>query len=146
MASGRTHSTVALIAAGVVPLAVHIFYPNWPLDSIVKGLLIGWLITPDEDVDGTTFEEERLEHIPLIGPFLGWIWCVVWFPYARAIPHRHPLSHWPPFGTLGRFLYLYLWAWVIASCIGINLPLKVDWWLIGAWMLQDTLHLIADYV
>lgn len=146
MASGRTHSTVALIAAGVVPLAVHIFYPNWPLGSIVKGLIIGWLITPDVDIDAQTYEEERLEKLPFIGPFLGYLWQVLWYPYARAIPHRSPLSHWPPLATFLRFLYLWVWGWVIMNCIGQNLPLAVDPWFLGAWAFQDALHWIGDHL
>lgn len=146
MASGRTHAAVALIAAAVVPLAVYIYKPDWPLGPIVKGLLVGWLITPDVDIDDKTYEEERLENLPLIGPLLGYIWQVSWYPYARAIPHRSPLSHWPPLATFLRYLYLWGWAWIIMSCLGQNLPLAVDLWFLGAWAVQDLLHLAFDYL
>jgi uncharacterized metal-binding protein len=160
MASGKTHSRVAiaLLVGGVIYVAAA--QPTWPLERIAAGLFAGFIITPDEDIDGRTAEEDRIAKIPILGKPLAIIWMSFWSLYAFSIPHRHPLSHWPIIGTLFRAAYLTLWLLALALLMGWcggerNGVAPFDWlciwhylwpWGLMAWAVQDLGHAAFDYL
>lgn len=164
MSTGRTHATFAwglsipltftgayLYASGYPDLGIGVWW----------GTLAGILITPDADLEGTTWEERRLYNLSLL---LGLLWQWAWFLYARAIPHRG-ISHIPILGTITRIGYLvfvsYMATWIVngawlnycqfAGCAPqqVSIPWNViqplTWaGLIIAWVAQDMGHLLLD--
>lgn len=146
MASGRTHqiASASAFVVGGITCAYYVLPP--PVSqSVLLGLLTGIFISPDLDIDASTAEERLLEKIPIIGPIFSAVWQGIWFPYAKLIPHRSPISHWPILGTAVRAAYLWLIARVILLHFGI-LPPAVDFWFLGAWAIQDTLHWVLDSI
>lgn len=153
MASGKTHSRVALvIAAGGALLAA---IKGWPVEPVVVGLIAGWGMTPDLDQEATTGEERRIRAIPLIGVPISIAWQTLWTPYSLAIPHRAPISHWPLLGTAGRAAYIALWLLAIELMAGAcGSRTIIDWrglwaylwpWGFAAWAIQDIGHWVWDY-
>ena len=148
MADGRSHARAAflVLAAGGA---------GWALGQVpgpvLGGLALGWMVTPDIDLPGTTYEEERVYRLRLgclpIGLLLGLAWEWYWFPYARIVPHRSPWSHLPGLGTAARLLYLALPYLVYGWAFGF------PWWdwgvVLQVWAgmaVQDTVHLVLDAV
>lgn len=164
MATGRTHATVAWGLS--IPLAMlgAYCYLSGYYDLAIGvwcGTLAGILITPDADLEGTTWEERRIYNLL---PLLGLLWQWAWFLYARAVPHRG-ISHTPVLGTLTRLLYIvaisYLLVWMvngawlnycqIANCTPQTVVIpwhRVNEWtwtgLLFAWVVQDMGHLWMD--
>ncbi len=156
MASGENHvKATALIALPAGVLAA-LSGAGWLAGAACSlGCLSGIILSPDLDVEHRTRSEYLVYRY--MGRFLGAAWFAFWWPYARLIPHRHPLSHWPVMGTLGRILYIYfaggaLWfaaAWMIRGR-GVWMPLG-DWlesiyfiWGILGLGLADALHFLMD--
>ena len=105
MADGRTHGTVTVILATAGGLLCTAFTGNLAECAVASaGCLFGLVCDPDLDQPGITPAEGRLLGGKLW--MLGIVWFAIWYPYARLIPHRHMLSHWPIVGTGGRLLYL----------------------------------------
>lgn len=151
MASGKTHQIAcagAFVAGGITCAYLGLIgiLPGKTIESILLGLLVGGLVTPDLDIESSTQEERLLQKIPFIGPVFSGIWETVWFPYAKLLPHRSPFSHWPILGTAGRFFYIYLAARLIMFHLGYNLRLSFDWWFLAAWAVQDTIHWGLDHL
>jgi uncharacterized metal-binding protein len=60
----------------------------------------------------------------------GFLWTWLWYPYARAIPHRSPWSHWPILGTVMRLAYLSIpIIAVMALCHA-----RIDWAVFWDWL------------
>jgi uncharacterized metal-binding protein len=118
MARGKTHALATVTAAGVSGLVLVILagVPISQAAALMAGCFAGLLITPDLDV------EQRVHAAGLVrragGGVLGGLWRLFWWPYARLIPHRHPLSHGPVIGTLVRLVYM------------LAVPVLL-WWLVG---------------
>lgn len=164
MASGRTHAAVAWTLS--IPLGVagaYAYLTGYPAlgIGIGCGTLAGILVTPDADLEGTTWEEQRIYRLSTL---LGLLWQWAWFLYARAIPHRG-ISHTPILGTLTRLIYIVIFfhimiwlvtgAWLhycqIAGCIPqiIRIPwgaIDPQAWggLVAAWSIQDLGHILFD--
>lgn len=112
------------------------------LGAIIGGVLL----SPDLDQDGKTKTETLMERVPL----LGTLWFMFWYPYARAIKHRHWSSHAPIIGTLGRLLYMLLmlsplWYMMFYKW-GLAVPSFPWWgpWTIAGLMLSDSFHWLRD--
>lgn len=151
MASGKTHSRVAVLAGVVGVVATMVWLPEAPLEKVAVGFALGWAVTPDADVDHATVEELWWDRIPLVGRAVGTVYQMVWLPYARLIPHRDALSHWPLVGTAGRIAYMAAWLAAISLIAGRWI---VDWrviwnwiwpWGYAAWAVQDIGHWAFDY-
>ncbi len=80
-------------------------------------------------------------------------WHAYWLPYAFAITHRHPLSHTPVVGTIGRLLYLapgylLLTYLVGGKLLGLEWPMVPDLGYLGYVLLgltlSDTMHWVRD--
>lgn len=155
MSSGKTHAKVTKLLSVPSGIAIMILLPDgiW-MDGVacVIGCLTGLIIEPDLDVDTITTSEWKMVKRFWI---FGMVWVTFWYPYAKLIPHRNPLSHFPIVGTLGRLFYLIL----ISVFIGYMFDLQVDEmmmnievvfnhrlfavWVIGL-MVADTGHCVAD--
>jgi uncharacterized metal-binding protein len=102
------------------------------------------MLTPDLDQERISSSEYTLVKWTL---GLGFLWMMVWYPYARLCKHRSPLSHWPLIGTAGRLLYIGL---VVATAVALGweaprLPLESVLWAIGGLVLSDTMHWLLDW-
>ena len=160
MPSGATHAKWSAV------LAVPCFGAGYLLtrDPVVggacaAGCLLGIPMTPDLDQEGLSAAEHRIVKYTL---GLGFLWAMVWYPYARICPHRGALSHWPLLGTAGRLLYLALyvgllaavgayfdwWAWPQASAPSWLSPespgARAALWALVGLVVSDTAHWAAD--
>ena len=141
MASGKTHKhdSIGLAIGGGVILAMR---RTEPLEIALfsLGALAGIILSPDLDVDHKT-EAERILY--KLGWLPGSLFYVFWLPYAKAIPHRHPISHWPILGTIGRIVYLLpIWG-AIWTFTGFP-PWIYAWAFVGGLMGSDALHWLKD--
>lgn len=153
MASGKTHATIATGAMllGVVGLTLAgDRIPPAPALGAQAGLIMGWLVSPDADQEGSNYEEQRWQGVPIIGWFLYLALRMVWLPYAMIIPHRSLWSHGILLGTLGRMAYVALILWLIPPARPwiswlMGQPVLL-WGLIMGWAVQDALHIALDLV
>ena len=143
MASGRVHARVAFTAASATTIAAWSGRVPWPF---AWGAWFGWFATPDLDMPITTHEERRLYGLPLLGWAIGLLWEWYWFPYARIIPHRSFLSHFPPVGAATRLLYasLPLLAWSSWTGDWSWFNWHLAWQVYLGVQLQDWLHYLLD--
>jgi uncharacterized metal-binding protein len=119
MPSGRIHAACSAILA--VPAAFIPFgaTADWKV-GLAGGLgcLAGIALTPDLDQEGLSSSE----HWIIKATFgLGFLWTMLWYPYARLCKHRSPLSHSPLLGTAGRLLYMGIFV-AIAMYLGWKPP------------------------
>lgn len=152
MASGRTHAKIAgwvlVLAGGASALTLSSLSVPFTL-----GLLNGFLVTPDIDIQATTHEERRWKNFPLFGPIFFLLFSVFWYLYSLLFSHRG-ISHIHIVGTLTRFCYqvgmllplllltpltsgLWMWAQTSEGAIFIGC------WIAGQ-SLQDSIHIITD--
>ena len=157
MASGATHNKGTLLITIPTGIAALTFGAGWPgMLACGLGCLSGVILSPDLDIPHRTHSEYLVYKY--LGKFLGGIWFAFWWPYAKFIPHRSPLSHMPILGTALRMVYLYiLGSFVIFGVTGIagnpqgmpplatfNQPLF--WWWLAGLAVSDGLHYIMDIV
>lgn len=144
MSSGRTHSLASVVAGGIatgVSISSGLSYA----DSIAIGLgcLSGILIGPDADVDTGNVSLAILRDD--FGSIASNLWRIAWYPYARIIPHRHFVSHFPIISTAIRVAYITIVPFVLMRMMQIEITF--DWmfvyWFIGL-CISDTLHAIFD--
>lgn len=140
MANGRTHARYAgnflfLASAGALGLTQIPGYREEAI-ALVLGAVGGWLVTPDIDITGRTYEERR---IWTFSPLLGWLWMAYWYPYAKLIPHRHKLSHMAGIATALRMVYLLWWVPLF-----LDIPPDLFLWAWCTWTAQDVLHWVLD--
>ncbi len=156
MASGAQHIRSTLIISLPMGLSAYAISDLHGGIACLAGVLAGVILSPDLDIKTRTSSEYLVYRY--MGKYLGLIWFMLWYPYSWFIPHRHPLSHWPIFGTLGRLLYLSVGAslvWAGMTWVGTgNLPavtLLPDglftyttlWGIIGL-VSADILHFVMD--
>lgn len=154
MATGKRH------AAGTLMLSSITAGGAWWLTSgdvttainAGAGCLSGLFISPDLDMETVTISEYWLVRWTL---GLGWLWVMLWYPYAVIAKHRSWFSHAPVIGTLGRVMYvglLYLGlAALLRTYFDIFLPSPLailSWpqWLIfmGGLAISDIGHWWLD--
>ena len=103
MASGKAHAMASLIAAmPTAGVAGIMFGPGAGLGA-AAGCLAGIFCGPDQDQQTLVKGEWWIvRYVPVV----GWQWMSLWDIYARLIPHRHWLSHFPIVGTALRLAYM----------------------------------------
>lgn len=158
MPSGKIHAITTTLAAGLLAPAV-VIVAKQPVDHAVAfaaGCMFGLVLTPDLDVDQWTRSHTLVRRSA--GWLVGSLWYLFWWPYARLIPHRSPLSHTPVVGTLLRLMYILalpaMGWWLLASSTAIPLPpipalpapTPQLMWALGGLILVDTLHVVLDYL
>lgn len=109
MPSGKVH---AACSAALSPVAFGTAYAfsgdHLPVAiASAGGCLLGILLTPDLDQENLGMSERWLIKRTL---GLGYVFVMLWYPYARLLPHRSPWSHLPIIGTLGRLAYMGIFA------------------------------------
>jgi len=147
MASGIVHSACSVALAAVSFGAVAGALGQWDAGlACGAGCLAGIFLTPDLDQEGLSRSENTLIKWSL---GLGFLWLMLWYPYAKLIKHRSPLSHFPFLGTAGRLLYLFVLA-AIPAYFGFRLQAPPDsWWPLLGWgvaglALSDIGHYFFD--
>ncbi|MDA0268341.1 MAG: metal-binding protein [Cyanobacteria bacterium] len=109
MPSGRTHDRITWTCLPLVALFGWLLTRHGGLTLVmVVGFLFGGLMF-GPDLDVRSLQSKRWG-------WLGWIWR----PYRSYLRHRSWLSHGPLAGTLGRLLYLGLWA-AIVTLLGLEI-------------------------
>ncbi len=160
MPSGRTHFWLGLVGGAALVYATA-WYAGDPVltRAVAVGAVVGLLVTPDLDQEGSlSFTERLICRVPLV----GWLWVNSWWGYAHFFKHRGA-SHSLIFGTATRVAWLALIAafWLLfaagLACAWDGQP-RADWlplaagWLravfhpaiLVGWYCQDAVHVIAD--
>ena len=126
--------------------ALVLFSTDEPVYAIYSalGCLLGIAISPDLDQEAISGIEWRIVKYTL---GLGFIWLLVWYPYAIMHKHRGS-SHWPVIGTLVRVAYISLLVGIAWFLIGMPEVHLVDGMLyaISGLLASDLLHWLADKV
>lgn len=107
------------------------------------GCLAGIPLTPDLDQETLSTSEYWLIKATL---GLGFLWTMLWYPYARLCKHRSPLSHWPILGTAGRLAYGAIFV-AIAITLGWQPPLipaVAAGCAVAGLLISDIAHWVLD--
>lgn len=152
MANGKGHAAAAnvVIVAGSITAAAAIgagvLHPL-PAAILVSGLVIGKYANPDvrdqEDV------RNHAEHLidKHFGCLVGWLWTLLWYPFATRIKHRNWRSHLPGIATFFAWLWLFLVP-LVACAIFVpswfDIALVVALLTLPGWAVQDLVHLAQD--
>jgi uncharacterized metal-binding protein len=144
MPSGKVHakcSAILAVPAAFIPLGAT---ADWRL-AVAGGLgcLAGIALTPDLDQEGLSSSEYWLIKWTM---GLGFLWTMLWYPYARLCKHRSILSHFPFIGTAGRLAYMGLFVG-IAKYFGWTPPQwPLPWlaWALAGLLLSDIAHWALD--
>jgi uncharacterized metal-binding protein len=147
MPSGKVHAQCSLfLAAPAYGLVAGAMGDHVTGAACALGCLLGIAMTPDLDQEGLSSSESAIIKYTL---GLGFLWTMLWYPYARLIKHRSPLSHFPILGTTGRLLYLgawlllpSYWGWQVVKPSPETLQLVL--WAIGGLALSDLGHYLLD--
>jgi uncharacterized metal-binding protein len=143
MASGKQHAIVSACAAPLAGAALTAALGLKAGAGAAAGCLGGILVGPDLDqVDNAIIHHGERRFIKYV-PVLGYLWLALWDLYARLIPHRHPLSHFPGIGTIGRVG----WLLFVVRVLGFDILTVDHEFLVGVVMglaISDTLHWIMD--
>jgi uncharacterized metal-binding protein len=153
MASGIDHDRAAIALSPVIGTVMFAATGDILLGcAAVMGSYSGIYLSPDLDlIQITRSERLAINHHKI----MGYLFYLYWLPYAYAIPHRHPLSHWPILGTCGRMLYGLVGLLIMGAVIDLFVPgvfnaiIKAIGsyyfmaWLIGL-MVADTGHWVMD--
>lgn len=129
--NGMTHAAITIGLAGAVLYTCRTLgVPESTTNMVAAGCITGIFVHPDLD------QADASRHPSL----------ALWWPYAKLIPHRHPLSHFPILGTFLRTAYLFLIVWIVERTMGIQLqiPPGIEFAFLGL-CLADLGHFIADW-
>lgn len=128
MPSRKVHDTSCLmLGVASVPVGLHLGVPLPYCFLLGAGAISGIFLSPDLDIaDKFRFGFAR----------------IYWYPYSKAIPHRHWISHFPIIGTAIRITYILPLLVLIYLLIPVSWD-KVYYPLIGL-MISDGLHWLLD--
>lgn len=151
MSSGKVHNTFSVSAA--VFGCVSSIAIGDPVGAVLfpLGALTGMWLTPDLDQETTNrIEGKMLRHRFFPVKVLGYVYVFYWLPYAKWLPHRSPISHWPVLGTAVRLIYLSPVLIALALLFGIDFQhillyntREISLFLLGL-VTSDTLHFVLD--
>ena len=141
MSSGRTHAIVSVVVSGVLAgVSVSFDAPLGQSIALVLGCFSGVLVHPDYDL---TINRSYTIIRRDLGA-LWYVWWLVWYPYARLIPHRHFVSHAPVVSTAIRVMYIGWLPYVALRSFDIDIASSLFvWWFVGL-CVSDTLHWVFD--
>lgn len=107
MATGKQHMAGTLVLSPVTVGSVWWLTGGDVITAAVAGAgcLSGLFINPDLDMETVTMSEYWLVRWTL---GLGWLWIMLWYPYALLAKHRSWFSHTPIISTVGRVIYVVL--------------------------------------
>jgi len=152
VSSGRAHARATMLLVIPAGLLAASVLDGDAVSNVIAGAvgcLTGRIIEPDLDVDGITQSEWKMIKRFWI---FGMLWVTLWYPYAWAIPHRSPFSHFPLLGTAGRVFYLMVVVTAVSAVLRAPVPI-LDIvahplfypWFVGL-ALADTAHFLMDVV
>lgn len=149
MPRGSTHSKATfLLAAAGGALTYHLGHPLPHVLALSGGALVGLVITPDLDVDEGCISNDIIRKSA--GKWIEHLWAFFWQPYARLLPHRSRLSHFPVIGTALRLAYIAIipaLAWWFTGGMFAQPAFPAwGWWAVGGLALADTLHYVMDNI
>lgn len=140
MPAGRVHAQASLVSALPTGVLVYVYTGRADLAALsALGTIAGIPLSPDLDVDHKTYSEYIIDQY--LGKIAGYVWYLVWLPYAKAIPHRHFLSHFPLLGTAIRLAYV--WLWLLPFGLGLPLSEPALWFYVGI-AVSDLIHWAMD--
>lgn len=152
MPAGSVHTANSLTIAATLSVAAYFYNPNLLTNDdsmyLVIGSLSGIFLSPDLDVDNGYVGLRFLRSIPLIGGIVSAGWKLIWTPYAKFVPHRSWISHFPGISTIIRLTYLsafmspvliIYWDWIFVNFRWLGM------WMIGL-CLSDIFHFFADLI
>jgi len=152
MATGKQHAAGTLVLTPITAAGAWWLTGGDVTTTLIAsaGCLSGLAISPDLDMEAVTESEYWLVRWTL---GLGWLWVMLWYPYALIARHRG-MSHAPIVGTVGRLIYLLLLYlglyWLLSYFFNIELwlwPLLL-WkeWLVfaGGLTISDVGHWWLD--
>ena len=152
MANGKAHTVAATgiiilyVVAASVLIGMAVLSPIFAI-ILSSGFVLGIYANPDvRDQEHVRNHGEHLvdKHF---GKFAGLLWTVLWYRFAKLIPHRSPFSHLPLFATG------LAWLWLFGAplaLVWLYLPTWFDvafWlalWTLPGWVVQDVVHLVQD--
>lgn len=153
MPSGRAHAKcslyLALPAAGVGAVGGFLATRDPVVAAISAaccglGCLLGVPLTPDLDQELINSVEYKIIKWTM---GLGFVWTMLWFPYARLTAHRGFASHFPIVGTAGRLAYIALLLWLAILLTPLTLP-SIPWvyvvWTVVGLVISDVAHWALD--
>lgn len=108
------------------------------LQSAMVGATLGTVITPDYD-----FKHIYIKSVIKKIPILGELWNMYWWLYAVMFKHRK-LSHNIIFGTMTRFVYLFLPISIVYIYCNFNMDIYNILIILTLWYIQDFSHYILD--
>ena len=148
MPSGRVHAKCTAVLAIPACFMTLGATGSW-LSGAACGLgcLSGIALTPDLDQEGLSNSEYWLIKWTM---GLGFLWTMLWYPYARLCKHRSIISHFPILSTAFRLAYLAIFP-AIAIALGWTPPER-DWpayqelalWAVGGLVVSDIAHWALD--
>lgn len=152
MSSGSEHAKASVAAAIALVPIVGLPFGLPAAMGAAGGCLLGIALSPDLDQEGLNKFENKLVKYTL---GLGFLWVMVWYPYARFIPHRGWASHAPVIGTLGRLVYLVAVLGVVLGLSNLRadyllfVQTALEWlpqivWVVAGLMVSDILHWWMD--
>lgn len=143
MPSGKVHAQCTLLLT--VPAAIAGFKWGGEAAALAStaGCLLGLPLTPDLDQEGLSSSENWIIKWTL---GLGFLWVMLWYPYARLFKHRSFFSHFPVVSTLIRLAYLAIFV-AFALGLGWKPPLvrpEIALAAVAGLMLSDAAHWFLD--
>src|SRR4051812_39487194 len=119
MPCGKTHAKVSVLLAPAALATGFVLTRNpWYGLACAAGCLAGIPLTPDLDQEGISSSEYWLIKWTM---GLGFLWTMLWFPYARCCKHRSFASHFPVVSTLIRLAYVGVFVG-IGYWFGLRIP------------------------
>ena len=123
MPSGQTHDSITLWTLPIVAGGTFGLTQSGNLTLLISGgfLFSGLMFGPDLDIHSKQYKRWGI---------LRWIWL----PYRKSLRHRSLFSHGFVVGTIGRILYLTLWAGIFGG-VGV----------LGLSIVQQGLGMVSDW-
>lgn len=152
MPSGHVHIKASLkwaIPCFFIGIVFSISYANGFWQILLAGVLcslgciLGIFLTPDLDQESIGTSEYWIIKYTM---GLGFLWAMLWYPYARLCKHRSFWSHCPVIGTLGRLAYISIIIGIITIWWK---PLHFDYlyvvWIALGLIVSDAAHWYMDW-
>src|ERR1700722_8120153 len=144
MPCGRVHSACSmLLTAPVLAAGGFLGGPRGGAGA-GAGCLAGIFLTPDLDQPGINSSKWLIIKYTF---GLGYLWSMLWYPYAKCCHHRCWWSHFPIISTIFRLMYMG-GALLAAHFWGFKFPV-IGWGIFFFWSMglgiSDAAHWFLDF-
>lgn len=148
MASGKIHNIggwIAVTGVSTFTAYLNLFVEDEPVSwFMIAGAMLAHMVDPDvlDQHQIVTNGERRVKKVfGRIPYYIVLTWA--WLP-AKIIPHRSPLSHWPPINTLFRMALFLSPIVIILAYNGFYLNNMMYIYILLGGLPVDAIHLILD--